>query len=455
MNRKRTKTCSPSTTQESIQNKTPTYYSHPEVDLILEQIIPDESLRQSVQVVLKGMVIKQHLKVSMRNKENYVKAESIKESCWFNCEFYAILIGRTTYDRMLDLLVLVGVLKLRWLRGSKRWHPLYRLANKRWLTGYHLLPVTSPRLITKIETYATYKKKHYPAIEQVVVPHIIKHFFKIDLTYKQFLKLWKKRYFEKYCEKHSDVKKRQTLKKYMLRGRHVWKSIAAWNIASDHEKYQWFTVCSFGYRLHHPFTYWSKEIRAYIQDRNGNQIVFVDLDLANSQPLIFANSMVELKPELRSSKYVQLVECQAIYADVATCLNLPKESSIAKKEMLHWLYSWSTSKAQKLFEQQYGEIAVMARHIKEKWFDDSGAMLEVNKRHIKLAQMMQRSESRMFKQAWIKAIKKGYTILPIHDAIYVANAKSEDVEAIKMIIEVEVRKHIKLKFKIKETLITQ
>lgn len=436
--------------KEPPPTKTPTYYSHPEVDKILETIFPDESERQSVQVVLKGIVTKHHLRVSMRNNDEYIHPKYLRAYSWFHCEYYAHLLTRTTYDVTLDILVQRGVLVLSWFKGPKRWHPRYRMAKPEWLTGYRLVPVTAPRVLKKVRTYGQFKLRNFPTVEQIVVPHIIEHFHRIDLTPGKFKKIWKKRYVKKYCAKHPDPKKRQTLEQYNMRGKSVWKSIEAWNKADDHEKLQWFTVCSFGHRLHHPFTYWPKEIRAYILDRSGNPIPTVEFDLANSQPLNFANKMVEMHPELRGSEFVQLVESQGLYEDLRIRLGLSEEQlPIAKTEMLHWLYARWNSPFQTRFEKEYGAIAVEARKLKQQKYDEDGNEYAPGKQHKKLPQMMQRSESDMFGGIWIEMIKQGHVILPIHDAIYCANVTSENRMEIKGFIEDQLKMKISLNIEVR------
>ena len=425
---------------------TATYYSHPEVDPILQRVFPEPSQRQSVQVVLRHIVQKEHLRTMRRHGDDYVHPRSAVEYCWTNHEFYAHTLTRNSYKAMMDLLVYHRVLQSSFFTSPKGFHPTYRMAKREWLNNYKLPPVTIPRVLKKIATYKQYRLERYPTVEQLVIPHIIKNFCYVDLVRSEFERLWEYRYKNRYLKFPREHY--LTPEQYREHGSVVWQSIEAWNATSDEQKEQWFTVCSFGHRLHHPFTYWPKEIRAYILDATGSPLSLVEFDLSNSQLFIFADTLVRLDASLREEEFVKLVEAHAIYEDVARRLGMERDP--AKTVMLHWLYSMGSSKAQKEFESHYGRIAVMAGKIKEREFDEAGNRMKLRSRHKKLPMMMQRAESAMFRDIWVEVIKQGHVMLPVHDALYVA--KASNIKENNPIVEImtgNIKNHTKLLFNIK------
>ena len=447
--------------------KTPTYYSHPEVDRILVSLYPDENERQAIQVVLKSIVSKQHYKAARRDSDDYVDPESVMEHCWIPAENFAHLLTRTGYKITMDWLVEHQILDESSFTSALARHPTYRLRKREWLRGYRHIPVTSHKVLKRIETYGNYRLRHFPTIEQIVIPHIIENFHSIDLDHAGFMRLWQWRYRTKYEPKmrqqaaQNPRKRVLTWWEYMQRGEEIWLSIKAWNDASDTEKLQWFSTCSFGHRLHHPFTYWPSEIRAYILDRRGEPLSLIEMDLANSQPFIYANTILKSRPELskaanrerycrlKKSEFVKQVEAHTIYEDVARRLGITRDE--AKVETLHWMYSMADSKAQALFEKHYGEVGVEARRIKSEVTDADGNLLRFLSRHKQLPKMMQRAESAMFKEIWVELIKQGHVVLPVHDAVYCANVKTKTKQQeIRTIFKKGVKKHMRLWHHIRE-----
>ena len=467
MKRKHADIGSRQTNQEPKSPNTPTYYSHPEVDQILRSLHPDEYERQSVQVVLKAIVAMQHFKATRKESDEYLEPESVQEHCWTPAEFYAHILTRTGYVRVMRDLVNNKILHGSSFTSPLGRHPTYRLANPSWLHGYNLVPVTIPTLQKKIQTYAAFKSRHIPSVMQKVVPHVIENFCFIDLSRLDFMGYWRWRFLNIYEPKQrrqlaqNPRKKGLTWREYERRGYEILSSIKAWNCADDAEKMQWFKVCSFGHRLHHPFTYWPSEIRAYILDRRGNPIQLIEYDLANSQPFIFANSLLWPRADyskdmnksryyrLRDSEFVKRVEEHLIYEDMAAKLGITRDD--AKVELLHWMYSMADSNAQKCFEKYYGDVGVEAGRIKSQTTDVYGNRYGYLSRHKQLPKMMQRAESAMFKRIWMRLIDKGYVILPIHDAVYCANVKSKTKKNdIKRTLKREIKCHMKLRHYIKE-----
>ena len=169
--------------------KTPTYYSHPEVNRIIDPLFPKEADRQSVKVMLKGIVTAHNMRECMREKDEYfVRIVERKEGLFPN-EYYAHLLTRATYDATLDLLSYKGALNHSWHPGV-RWRSKYKMGCHDWYHGYDLLPVTEHRVLKKIDTYAKFKLRNYPTVKRIVIPHIIDHFHWVDLTRAKFLRMW-------------------------------------------------------------------------------------------------------------------------------------------------------------------------------------------------------------------------------------------------------------------------
>jgi hypothetical protein len=261
-----------------------------------------------------------------------------------------------------------------------------------------------------------------------------------------FNEIWRRRYENRYLLDHADH--RLTVDQYMERGEVSWMIINQWNHASDLEKLEYFSRDDFGHRLHHVFTYLPKEIRPYILDRNGAPISFIEFDMANCQPTIFANLLVQRKPHLRSDIFVKLCESFSLYKHVEGKISISNRA--AKTELIHMLYCKPYYSTQKQFELLFPVIAKEAKLLKELPTDEDGKPVKKGDRYTLLPQAMQRAESRMFGPLRMKLIELGYKILPIHDAVYVANINDEQQNIIQNAMEQHIGNYIKIRYKIKQ-----
>ena len=233
----------------------------------------------------------------------------------------------------------------------------------------------------------------------------------------------------------------------MERGEVVWLLIKQWNHSGDVEKAQFFSTCNFGHRLHHPFTYMPKEVRPYILDRFSNPVQFTEFDMRCCQPTILANQLVAADPTFRDDLFVRLVEDGNLYRYVKN--SLPTTEHLMKQETLHMIYCKPHYSTQRDFERLFARVAAETKRLKEFPHDEDGNVISAGKRHNLLPQSMQRAETRMFKPLWASLIKQGYRIIPVHDAIYVANIDSQQEREIKAEMEFHLKQHIRLRFEIK------
>lgn len=429
-------TTRPSNESTAWMNPTPSnprLYSHPEVNARLLELFPgeSESYMQSIRHVLNTIAVKQHMRQLQAQSDIIEFKKKTDLYAWLPCEFYLRLLGGDRYKRTMQRLINGGLLKASSFANDYGYSPTYSFVNEAHLCGYKREQVTCQAVLNKIRHYNQWQFRKHPSIAQVVIPHIIENFHRIDLTRLMFYKLWRYRYFGPYLKKHPNHP--LSLSEYMLHGRACWSMIEQWNDSCDDDKYQWFKVCAFGHRLHYPFTFMSSEIRAYILDRHGRRITFTEYDLANSQPTIFASMLVGMNPSLKKSVFVQEVSKCKIYEDLAfkltdelDQLGVEVDRDIAKPELLHFMYCRVESSAQEKFIQWYDEVGLEAKRIKMQEYDAEGNYIALDKRHAQLPKIMQREESDMFKPIWVELIREGYVILPVHDAIYVAGIQSPE-----------------------------
>jgi hypothetical protein len=432
----------------------PLIYSHPEVDPIIDRLFPELGDNQSIRHVLDAIIWKQRLKriQSDRDKEKGQNSTAGDFYSWFNHEFYLRLLGPTEYVRRMGLLVENGILNRSDFTSPRGRHPIFQVANPKWMSGYALKPVTVPRVLKKIFNYHRWRLSHCAPLDNRMREHIIEHFRYIGLSKDDFFALWEKRYYSRYITTKPEP---LSLKKYMGCGENCWLVIDRWNQSSDMDKENpdWIHSCTFGNRLHHPFTYLPSDIRPYILDKQGNPYRFTEYDLANSQPALFANLLVGRDNSFRNTRFVQLIESCLIYEDLGRQQGLNRQ--LAKTEFLHYLYCRTTSHAQQQFERIYDRPAIEARRLKSQEYDEDGSYIPFNKRHTLLPRQMQRMESTIFREVWRELLAKGFVFLPIHDAVYVANLNRAAKKEILVLMKMKLRQYMKIKFRIKVKRIQQ
>jgi hypothetical protein len=424
------------------------YYSHPAVDPVIREITGgDDCKTQSIQYVLRIIALKQ----AKRRLQD--KPEENKTYSWSHRELYSRILG-PKYSDIMAKLVEKNILKTITHEANERQYPLYKFSNESLLIGGTLPLVTDLALNGKIENYYRWKAKRVSE-DKLIIDYIVHNFSYINIDKKTFMEtIWRPRYETKYLKKKHE--KVSTLPEYMKLGEICWLIVDQWNHSDPQEKLECFSRCAFGHRLHHLFTHILSELRAYISDFTnniyGSTFDMTEFDLSNSQPLIFANMLVEkhgLNPN--EHEFIRLVQENRIYEDLASRLSTPErtvEREEAKTEMLHFLYSWAETSAQEKFEEFYGLPAELAKEYKTRENDMDGNRVPFNKRHTVLSQMMQRQESVIFGKIWARLIKEGYKFMPIHDGIYFPNLTTAQKASVQHLIEDEMGKIIKIKFKV-------
>ena len=400
------------------------YYWHPDLEPILNQITQDPYMIECIGYLLKFILVKNQLRKHI-NKHHTSTAKNQKKMAWLSHEFSKRILGESKYKAIMFELVEKGILNQVVKTNPKGKIYLYSFSNPVLLQDYSLKPITFKRLEEKILNYRKWALLQYQPLDQKVIAQIIKTGWKITITEEQLKLIAIARYKLKYLPKHPD--KALTESEYMDSMKNVMTIINNWNDADEHDKLDFFTVDDTGNRLHHVFTYLPSEIRAYVQNRDGVDMFFTQYDLANSQPAIMANLLVKeygFTYSYFNHDFVSLVCRQKIYEDLALKMNISRD--IAKTEMLHMLYSWSDSDADKNFQKFYPDVSRVIRQLKMRDKDDNGQYIPFNKRHAQLPKIMQQMESLIFRDVWRVLINNGNEYLPIHDAVYVAGLKSNE-----------------------------
>lgn len=426
----------------------PTGYSHPEVDAILNTLNFDRDTLLSIRYVLKIHAIKYHFRERMAEDDRYKPNQFVDSELWISSKFFEYMLSSHLYTSRLQILVDAGILKKKVQGSAKGRHTLYGFANRAWYRDYKKnIPILSPRVIKKIASYSQYKLKHYPDDMHIVIPHIIEHFYRIDLDRTTFFEIWTRRYYSRYLLDHTEDQ--LSLEEYMDRGEISWLMIEQWNSLTDPEKTMYFTVCQFGRRLHYIFTYLPNEVRAYCVDRNGNRLFLTDFDMRNCQPAILANLLVERNPSYKRHFFVRLVERARLYKWIRLKLYISDRES--KNETLRMIYCKPYYKAHEQFKKLFPDIARETKILKEHPTDDQGNIITKKRRYTLLPQLMQRAESSMFRPLWVQFIKQGFIIMPIHDGIYFANVTEEKKDEIQKQMELHITNYIKIRFHIKQS----
>lgn len=426
-------------------------YSHPLVDPLIQHITKDECLTQSIQCVLKMIAIRQQIRKRREAKQReHGGPVEHDDYCWMNWQAYSSILGGPTYKGIMDRIVAAGILEADSFTSTKGRHPVYRFAHDSFLSGYSLPPVTFARLDRKLEAHRLWLLNEHPPVHKAVIEQVIENFPHIDLNEQDVKRLWGNRYDTKYLPRHPTNPR--SFIDYMEDWEQVWNLIKYWNDADDSDKADTFTTCSFGRRLHNIFTYLPSEVRAYVLDRQRMPVTMIEFDLANSQPALFANLLVTEHRVNRRDRFVELVEQQGIYKDLAQKLNISEK--LAKTEMFHYLYCMACTKAQEQFEAFYGLPAQFARMYKERTVDDDGNWIAFDKRHAELPKAMQRMETEMFRRVWSKLLAEGYKFIPVHDAVYVAGLETwNEKRHVEKVIKEELGKMLEIKFEVRNEVV--
>ncbi len=397
---------------------------------------------------------------------------------WLSHEFTKRILGESKYQGILTKLIQYKIIK-RYIRTSVKGKVfLYVLANPAYLKGYSLLPITFKRLEDKIHNYREWAKWHYDPLIQRVKLQVIDAAWEIAITRDQLKPIWTARYYTKYLPTHPcEPEEREAhYLKYMESMEDVLHIIKHWNAADEKDKEDFFSVDDFGHRLHHVFTYLPSEIRAFIKNRDGEYMDMTEYDVSCSQPVILTNILVKehrFMPTAAGMDFVSLVCRQEIYEDLARRMIEARDEAIpetmlqelihddwetrirkirpfAKTEMLHMLYCWPGSKADKKFHLYYSDVAAVAKKMKLNEVDENNQYIRFNERVAQLPKKMQRMESEMSREVWRMLLNDGRSFMPIHDAVYVAGLRPAQKKKVQSEIEKVLADSISIPFKIKQ-----
>ena len=429
-------------------------YSHPEVNRILETITRNTNELECIKYVLKRLAMKSHLKI--RKNEHSIWDDLETPSVWMHHKFFMRMLGYN-YTEIMIKLERAGILFEKTVKTLKGNFPIYRFAEPTFLSDYTLEPVTCSAVDQKIENYVSWSFRYFTELEDRAARHIVDNYWTIKMDHDELMKIWEPRYEKKYLPRHPD--EHITFEKYKQRGEAIYRIIELWNMADRTEKLDMFSVDDFGNRLHHPLSYLPSECRAFIHDREGSPVLFTEIDLKNSQPTIYANILVtRFGLKVKDHCFLREVESNTLYANLASRLQLKgtedENHVYAKVRMLTYMYGRAHSKEQIEFERFYGEPAEIAREYKTLEVDEHFQPVAKSDRHKLLPRIMQREESKMFREVWRELLKLGFHFLPVHDAVYIAGGDSRTANYAERVMRAVLRKHLKIQFDLKVKAVT-
>ena len=423
---------------------TKTIYFHPAVDAVLRAITQNTNKIESMQYVLKVIHAghaREVLKVMSKGK--LFNADDV--FVWCPHELYLRLLG-VDYLKDMGKLVENGILAERIVHNSEGTFRTYRLAIN-YMSGHTYQHVSCKTVDEKISNYCHFMaNQHGPMVTKIGL-HLATHFPTIDLNEKQFTAIWAVRYSNSYLPRNpKDPMSREEFEQI---GRYPWRLIDDWNNSDFEEKAGKCKQDTFGQRVHHVFTMLPSEIRTRLLDNNGRRIEFMEFDLVNAQPTIFANLLVtkhQLRPE--DHPFIQMVEENRIYEDLMDRLMITRDE--AKIQMMKFMFGKPSLPAQCVFETLYGKPAEIAKAYKMQETDTDGHHIPVKDRYKYLPKLMQRAERMMFEEVWQQLLDKGYQFIPVHDAVFISGITDESCQQMNTMIHAALEKHLKIQFKIKE-----
>lgn len=281
--------------------------------------------------------------------------------------------------------------------------------------------------------------------------------YEFDITLGQFNDEMTNRYFMTYIKRFEHKKRLlddykdktlMTLKQYLAKQiAGTWNQIEAWRDTEIEDRVAYFKHDDFGNRFFTAFTGIPAEIRKYIVTKSGQNINYA-LDLKTSQFIFLANAVKAAG--IDPGGFISDVESEKYYERMAERAGLVGDESraIAKIISMKGLFGDIEGAGHKEFCEIYPGVGDWIGQIKSgcKNEEDEGYNRPI-KRNARLARMLQRMESELFRNVWGRLMAANIEFINIHDGIEIDKKYAVKVKAI---MDEVFQKYMQVKYKIDE-----
>ena len=141
------------------------------------------------------------------------------------------------------------------------------------------------------------------------------------------------------------------------------------------------------------------------------------LDLHQSQPSLLGHVLWSKIGDNSFSR--ELRECHDIYEIIKDRLGLPDRGA-AKQQMFRMMFGFPKDKASKLFLEMYPDAGKWINQLKFTQMPENPSQ----KKHSNLAYLLQRLESKIFREIWQILDKEDIIFLTVHDEVIVKEEAS-------------------------------
>jgi hypothetical protein len=264
-----------------------------------------------------------------------------------------------------------------------------------------------------------------------------------NITEEQFRLICNKRYPDYIMEKMELGLDFKSKIDYVESQMSQYRRILRWNSSNQKERMAYyFKVCEFGHRLHSIFSTSMKDLRAYVTFEE-NYIDCVEADMDCSQFNIFANL---LAAQGIKDEYVDIISTDNFHSAVARKMRIERWQ--AKLMNYKLMFCKINNKAHKDFVSMFpvaGEeltklkstiykglpVKCHTKTIKDSKtgqakLDKNGNKIKVNTYHKSASCKLQQEESKIMKEVWLELQRRKIKFLPVHDAVYIEKARSEE-----------------------------
>ena len=449
-------------------------YSQPEVDQILTKLFPNRIMRESVASFLYLIYNAQIMHAAYQDEKLKLQEDCTDlELCshrWVEREIIRNLLGDAKIDAVLIKLENAGIITVTISEPIPRNFGLirfqyYSLAKSSYFSNVCIKHVTLHRVDQKLNTIAANRKSSIaeslneidfssvPFTDKTtstlkyrlhdVIDSISKTIKIINLDEDSLRKVLHARFDKKIQCNAKEETQRHTYVDMQIR--RILPVIRLWNNTNASMRYDKFTVCDFGKRLHFPMTYLISDARQYLWNEHG--LDFVEFDLANAQPTLLAAIMN--KENCIDEAFTQDVENNCIYENISQRMNISRGE--AKIYFLQMMYCNFFSKMNAQFENLYPNAYAFSKACKLIPSTKQGNHIPYLKRYKNLPMILQQSESKIFRALWYYLLDHNIRFFPVHDAVYVVRDDIQDLAFLRNELQSIIRGYIHIKFMLKET----
>lgn len=241
----------------------------------------------------------------------------------------------------------------------------------------------------------------------------------INITREKFMEIANEMY-----ERKSKIKKlKKTKEEYLFGMNNFYNEICDFLSKNKTEKSEYVSEDSFGNRLHSIFSRLPKEVRQNYVTVNLKSTV--ELDLKQSQPTFLAKILEEEMGENSFSNAINsgIDIYELMYGD-------------REKGKGRIYYVFFGERMPKEFYKTFPDAAPIVDMLKYRKTEGNNS----DKEYSNLAYILQREESKVFREVWKELIKNNISFIPVHDSIIV---KEEDMNLSYEIMNNVISKYIK------------